>query len=111
MIIEERHLKMVQDILKKYPYNFFAFGSRVHGKPRKFSDLDICFFEKVPFSVQSHIDEDFEESYLPFTVDLVDWNLTGDDFKNAIKNDLVCIQKTETYPEIQALIDAYKTKK
>jgi hypothetical protein len=47
--------------------------------------------DAIPLSVQSHIEEDFEESDLPFTVDLVDYNLCSTQFQNQIKNDLVAI--------------------
>jgi hypothetical protein len=97
MIMEQRHLQMVHDILKKYPYNFFAFGSRVYGTPRKLSDLDICFFEKIPLHIQSNIEEDFEQSDLPFTVDLIDWEMTENSFKETIKHNLFCIQQTNAY--------------
>ncbi|WP_341748839.1 nucleotidyltransferase domain-containing protein [Candidatus Tisiphia endosymbiont of Sialis lutaria] len=33
--------------LKKYPYIFKAYGSRVKGRHRKFSDLDLCIMEAV----------------------------------------------------------------
>ena len=90
---EERHKKIIKDILSKYPYSFYAFGSRVKGSNKKLSDLDLCFFENIPWNIRSHIDEDFEESDLPFTVDVVDWNMCDDSFKQIIEKDLVCIQK------------------
>ena len=91
--MEERHWKIVQEILKKYPYTFYAFGSRVKGGEKRFSDLDLCFMDPIPWNIRGHIDEDFEESDLPFKVDIVDWNLTTPEFKKLIKKDLVLIQK------------------
>lgn len=96
IIAEERHQKIIKDILAKYPYSFYAFGSRVKGNPRKLSDLDLCFFDNIPWNVRAHIDEDFEESDLPFTVDVVDGNLCDDNFKKLIKKDLVCVQDYRT---------------
>jgi len=29
--LEDKHLKIVKDILSKYPYQFYAYGSRVKG--------------------------------------------------------------------------------
>ena len=57
-------------------------GSRVKGNPKKFSDIDLCFIEKIPGNVQSHIDEDFEESDLPYKVDVMDWHACDEAFKN-----------------------------
>jgi hypothetical protein len=90
--MEERDRKIVMDILAKYPYTFCAFGSRVHGNPWKFSDLDLCFFEAIPVSVLSQLKEDFEESWLPYKVDLVDWNMCDKDFQSVITKDLILIQ-------------------
>jgi len=69
--LEERHHKIIQQILDKYPYNFYAYGSRVKGTARKYSDLDICYQEEVPLSIISQIREQFTESNLPFEVELV----------------------------------------
>ena len=89
--MDEQHLEVIKAILKKYPYTFYAFGSRTKGTQRPLSDLDICFMEDIPWNVRSHIDEDFEESDLPFTVDVIDWNTSDADFKAKIKKDLIQI--------------------
>ena len=90
--IEPRHWKIVKAILAKYPYAFYAFGSRARGNPKQLSDLDICFFENIPWNIRAHIDEDFENSDLPFTVDVIDWNSCDEGFQNIIKKDLRLIQ-------------------
>jgi uncharacterized protein len=89
--LEERHLKIVQNILSKYPYEFYAYGSRTKGTHRSTSDLDVCFMASIPFNIQSKIEEDFEESDLPFTVEVCDFNLMSKDFQNLIRFDLVPI--------------------
>ncbi|MCE5315947.1 MAG: nucleotidyltransferase domain-containing protein [Parachlamydia sp.] len=90
--MEKRHWEIVKAILAKYHYSFYAFGSRVKGHPKRFSDLDICFFDDIPWNVRSHIDEDFEESDLPYKVDVIDWNTCDKNFQNLIKKDLILIQ-------------------
>jgi predicted nucleotidyltransferase len=99
LTMEPRHYKIVKDILSKYSYTFYAFGSRVHGNPKPLSDLDICFFENIPWNIRSHIDEDFEESDLPYKIDVVDWNTCSDEFRAQIKPDLVRIQGNKEIPE------------
>jgi predicted nucleotidyltransferase len=89
--MDERHLKIVKAILAKYPYTFYVFGSRTKGTHRPLSDLDMCFMEDSPWNVRAHIDEDFEESDLPFTVDIIDWNTCKPDFQAKIAKDLVQI--------------------
>jgi len=92
MHMKQHHWEIVRDILAKYPYTFYAFGSRVKGKQKRFSDLDICFFENIPWNERAHIDEDFEESNLPYKVDIIDWNSCEKKFQNLIRQDLILIQ-------------------
>lgn len=89
--MKDQYLRIVTSILSKYPYSFYAFGSRVKGNPKPFSDLDLCFFDSIPWNIRSHIDEDFEESDLPFTVDVIDWNSCDAEFQNKIRSDLLLI--------------------
>ena len=88
MFMENRHLDIVKTILKKYPYTFYAFGSRVRGKEKKLSDLDVCFIEDIPGHIISHIEEDFENSDLPYKVDIVNWHVCDESFQNLIRKDL-----------------------
>ena len=83
--------------IRKYPYAFYAFGSRVKGTNRPLSDLDICFKENIPWNIRAHIDEDFEESDLPFKVDVIDWNMCDENFCAKITPDLVLIQKGQIF--------------
>ena len=69
--LEERHQKIVKEILSKYPYTFYAYGSRVKGTARKLSDLDLCYQENISDSLAYQIEEELKESDLPFTVELV----------------------------------------
>ncbi len=92
MFIEEKHLEIINAILAKYPYTFYAFGSRVKGAPKKFSDLDVCFIEKIPIIEKNHLEEDFEESDLPYKVDLLDWYQCDEAFQHLIYPDLYLLQ-------------------
>jgi predicted nucleotidyltransferase len=89
--MENRHWTIVQQILSKYPYQFYAYGSRVKGQARKYSDLDLCFYKEIPWNVLSHIQEDLENSNLPFKVDLVFWGWMSAEFQGLIKFDLVLV--------------------
>jgi len=89
--IEKRHFKILQSILSKYPYHFYAYGSRVKGTAWKFSDLDICYQEDIPTNIVCQIKEEFEQSNLPFIVELVNWKNMRPAFQKAIKKDLLLI--------------------
>ena len=86
--INEKYKKILKDIFKKYPYKFYAFGSRAKNINRKFSDLDICYKEQIPMKDLSLIREALENSNLPFMVDLVYWDDMPDSFKILIEKDL-----------------------
>ena len=86
--VEKRHLGILKDILKKYPYTFYAYGSRATGKNRKYSDLDLCYREEIPTKIISDIREELEESDIPFRVDLVFWNDMPEGFQKLIEKDL-----------------------
>ena len=89
--LEAKHREIVFEILRKYHYAFYAFGSRVKGTAKRFSDLDLCYKEPIPDSIVSHIEEDFEQSDLPFKVDLVSFSRCTEDFKKRIEEDGVKI--------------------
>jgi hypothetical protein len=89
--MEQRHWIIVESILSKYPYKIAAFGSRVKGEPKKFSDLDLCIMQPISDLILAQMKEDFEESDLPFLVDLVMWDRCSKAFQESIKNDLLSI--------------------
>ena len=64
-----------------------AFGSRVTGKAKPFSDLDLAIMGDEPLSLETRarLEEAFSESDLPWKVDVLDWNLTDEKFRNLIR--------------------------
>jgi len=89
--LEPRHYQIIQQILAKYPYQFYAYGSRAKGTARKLSDLDICYQEDIPDAVAFQIEEEFKESDLPFSVELVNWKYMNSEFRELISKDLTPI--------------------
>ena len=71
--VEDKHHKIIQDILAKYRYDFYAFGSRVKGTHKLLSDLDLCVLNEIPILEKAQLQEDFDESNLPFKVDVIEW--------------------------------------
>ncbi len=90
--IDEKHRAIIKNILDKFPYQFYAFGSRVQGTYKPFSDLDICCMSDLNESEKSKLSTEFEESNLPFKVDLIEWNKISTDFQNMIRTDLILIE-------------------
>ncbi|MEW5875165.1 MAG: nucleotidyltransferase domain-containing protein [Candidatus Zixiibacteriota bacterium] len=88
--------EIVRAILQRHipDREVWAFGSRVTGTARQYSDLDLVIFgdEPVGLAVMSALREDFSESELPFKVDLVEWATTGAAFRKVIEKDKVVIK-------------------
>lgn len=72
-----------------------AFGSRVTGPTKKFSDLDLAIMGELPLtsSVIADLEEDFRESSLPFKVDIADWASTSEQFRQIIRKEYVVVQE------------------
>ena len=75
--------KTVLQFLDPRKYKVFIFGSRACGKAGKFSDYDIGVSGKgsLPLHLLSLLNESFEESDLPFRVDIVDFYLVSPRFR------------------------------
>ncbi len=91
--LKYKHADEILNILSKYPFQFYAFGSRVKGNFSKFSDLDLCYKENIPWQIISEIEEFFDLSDIPFKVDLVDLSKADPVFKSLIEKDLVLFKK------------------
>lgn len=67
----------VATVLRKWlgGRDVYAFGSRTNGKSLRTSDLDLAVMgdEELPIEVLAGLRDDFEESDLPFRVDIVLW--------------------------------------
>jgi len=89
--MEEKDFQLLKKILAKYPYQFYAYGSRVKGTARQFSDLDLCYQENIPPEIIYQIKEELEESDLPFFVELVSWKQMRPEFQKLIEEDLTVL--------------------
>lgn len=85
--LDTKYRQQLRDIVHATPktqhYKFVIFGSRVTGKARQYSDIDLGILsdEPVPLSVLADLEDRLESSYLPYKVDVVDLNRTESDFQ------------------------------
>ncbi len=95
--LSERELKEVQRVLRAHvpEYSVGAFGSRVTGRARQFSDLDLVIMTEnpLPLAVKADLTAGFEEADLAFKVDVVNWSVISPEFRSLIEKDKVVIQK------------------
>lgn len=86
--LSNRDIQSIRDIFKKYPDVLLVhiFGSRSKGNYKPGSDIDLAIMNKgVSFNTLLKLNNEFEESSLPYKVDLADFNtLTNPDFVDHI---------------------------
>jgi type I restriction enzyme S subunit len=94
--ISPENWRIVRDILQRYVADreVWAFGSRAKWTAKEFSDLDIAIIGDKPLSIALTADlrEAFQESALPFKVDIVDWANITPSFQQVIQAAKIQIQ-------------------
>jgi predicted nucleotidyltransferase len=83
---EEFHI--IQEIIRHYAADccVYAFGSRYKGTPKVYSDLDLAFDGGKPLGMMriQRLKEAFEDSSLPYRVDVVDYRAVSKEFRAII---------------------------
>lgn len=96
--IRPEHLEIVKAILKQHlsaEIKVWAYGSRAKWQAKDHSDLDLMLEhpkgEKIDFKTIARLQSDFEESDLPWKVDVSDWAGISEEFRGIIKKEIVSI--------------------
>lgn len=86
--VQPEHIQMLAQILAKHlpDREVWAYGSRVIGRARKYSDLDMVIMGGEPLNEVTRflLKEDLSESLLPFIVHVKDWHLIPPDSRDEI---------------------------
>lgn len=95
--ISEQERETILSILNRYipDAEAWVFGSRIKGTFKSYSDLDLLIIGKEKMSINSmgELREAFQESDLPFRVDLVDWHRISPEFRFLIEQEYEIIKK------------------
>ena len=101
--LEPRHLAAVRRILEAHvpECDVRAFGSRVQGRVKPSSDLDLAVMtaSPLPIDVKVRFEHAFAESDLPFKVDVLYWDEIGEGFRRLIEQGWEWIQRSEANRE------------
>ena len=98
--IEPKYLEMVKSIFARYlPYKkVWAYGSRVKWTAGHASDLDCVIFNATDSGIHN-TQEAFDESDIPFEVQLLNWENIPDDFKDNIKEQYFVLRNKGDWKE------------
>ncbi len=92
--IRPDHLKIVRDILREHlpvEAEVWVFGSRANWTTKDSSDLDLAVegAARLDHKAMVRMEVAFEESELPYTVDVVDLNAVSKEFKKIVEGQKV----------------------
>ena len=86
--LDEEQRQIVSAILRRHAPEraVWAFGSRVNGRAKPYSDLDLVILGDEPLAPQAMalLREACSDSPLPFKIDLAEWATLGDTFRKII---------------------------
>lgn len=88
--LEDKYVEFIKNTVYSVlpDVEIFIYGSRVQGKARKYSDVDIALKGDIPFDDLLKIRGIFENSAFPYKVDIVDLDSLKPDFFRIIEKDL-----------------------
>ena len=95
--LTDKQLSAITSILGKIVTGseVWAYGSRANGSGHAGSALDLVIVgkDRITWQLMAKLKAAFEESNLPFSVDVLDWNGIPDNFKENIRKKYEIIQK------------------
>ena len=101
--INPTHLETIQRILNKHvpDCEVRAFGSRAKWNAEDYSDLDLAVVGDQPLEwrMLSRLEMAFEESDLPFRVDVLDWHDISDKFRKLIEADCIALVEANRHDD------------
>ena len=94
LAVGAREMAIIRDIVARLlpeDVQVSVFGSRAGGKPKPWSDLDLALEGSAPLSLSlmAELAEAFDESELPWKVDIVDRSAVSKGFADIIDRDKV----------------------
>ncbi len=92
--LKDKYVKFIKDTVYTVlpDVEIFIYGSRVQGKSREYSDVDIALQtqdnSEIQFDKLLKIKSVFEDSTFPYKVDIVDLQSLNENFLHIIEKDL-----------------------
>jgi predicted nucleotidyltransferase len=95
--VSAEHLETIKRILAEFAggREVRAFGSRINGTAKDHSDLDLAVVgrDRMERRTKVLLKEAFEESDLPFRVDVIDYNAISEEFRAIVDKKYEIVQE------------------
>lgn len=94
--LEQKYIDFIKNTISSMIHNYklYVFGSRAKNRAKKYSDIDLAIdSQELTPQIKSKLEFAFENSTLPYEVDIVDLNSIDIKFKNLIKDELVLLSQ------------------
>lgn len=95
--LSAEQLRKVRRVLAEHAEEFeaYAYGSRIDGDARKFSDLDLALLGSEPIDWRriEELKDAFSASDLPFTVDVTDLRSVTPEFRKIIEEKMELVRE------------------
>jgi predicted nucleotidyltransferase len=93
------HLEVIHNILQRHVpcCEVRVFGSRITDTAKKYSDLDLTLVgkDKLSDDILYSLKEDFQESDIPFRVEVLDWHAISKEFQCVIEKKYEILQEPD----------------
>ena len=87
-LTESEGRRIVEIVRRFSDAEIWLFGSRATGRARRYSDVDICLKSfRLPEGATANIQEGFEESDIPYIVDLSEYSQMTPAFRVEVDRD------------------------
>ena len=90
--LEKRYIDFIKNTISSMIHNYklYIFGSRAKNRAKKYSDIDLAIdSQELTPQIKTKLEFTFENSTLPYEVDIINLNDIDNKFKNLIQKDLI----------------------
>lgn len=90
--LEEKYIDFIKNTISSMIHNYklYVFGSRAKNRARKYSDIDLAIdSQELTPQIKTKLEFTFENSTLPYEVDIINLNDIDNKFKDLIQKDLI----------------------
>ena len=90
--LEQKYIEFIKETVSSMLHNYklYIFGSRVKNRAKKYSDIDLAIdSQELTPQIKTKLEFTFENSTLPYEVDIINLNDIDNRFKDLIQKDLI----------------------